>query len=380
MMLGISTVKNLLILQKAFGYGTAKAYKVYDKLKTNKLLDKDRKSVLNVLTESERIKFEEVNKNFADKVIADCKKEKVRILTIESENFPERLRNIPSPPLVLFFRGNFPDIDNEPIFCIVGPRKVTKFGAKAAYSLSSRLSRAGFVIVSGGALGCDSYAHKGALKYGGKTIAVLGCGIGSKYLMENEKLRRSIEKSCCIISEYPPYTPASKFTFPVRNRLMSGLSLGVAVMEASEHSGALITAKHAAEQGRDVFVIPGNPTFKCYKGSNALLRDGAKPLLDSSDVFSEYIYQFADKINIAKAFEKVEKQEKIEKNQKTFIKTLSNEAKIVYNYLDKQKFTADDLLESGLDDTALLSALTELEMEGVIKAQPGGAYILDEKE
>lgn len=374
-MLGISTVKNLLILQKAFGYGTAKAYKVYDKLKTNKLLDKDSKSIINALTEAERIKFEEVDKNFPDKVFKDCKKEKVKILTIESDNFPERLLNIPSPPLVLFFRGNFPDIDNEPTFCIVGPRSVSKFGAKAAYSLSSRLSRAGFIIVSGGALGCDSYAHKGALKYGGKTIAVLGCGIGAKYLMDNEKLRRNIENSCCIISEYPPYTPASKFTFPVRNRLMSGLSLGVALMEAGEKSGSLITAKHATEQGRDVFVIPGNPTLKCYKGSNALLRDGAKPLLDASDVFGEYIYQFADKINIAKAFEKVQNDEKIEKNRKNFIKTLSNEAKIVYNYLDKQKFTADDLLEAGLDDTVVLSALTELEMEGIIKAQPGGAYI-----
>ena len=378
MMLGISTVKNLLILQKAFGYGTTKAYKVYDKLKTNKLLDKDSKSIINALTEAERIKFEEVDKNFPDKVFKDCKKENVKILTIESDNFPERLLNIPSPPLVLFYRGDFPDIDNEPTFGIVGPRSVSKFGAKAAYSLSSRLSRAGFIIVSGGALGCDSYAHKGALKYGGKTIAVLGCGIGAKYLMDNEKLRRNIEKSCCIISEYPPYTPSSKYTFPVRNRLMSGLSLGVALMEAGEKSGALITAKHAAEQGRDVFVIPGNPTLKCYKGSNALLRDGAKPLLDASDVFGEYIYQFADKINIAKAFEKVEKEEKIEKNQKNFIKTLSNEAKIVYNYLDKQKFTADDLLEAGLDDTVVLSALTELEMEGIIKAQPGGAYILAE--
>ncbi len=378
MMLGISTVKNLLILQKAFGYGTAKAYKVYDKLKTNKLLDKESKSIINALTEAERIKFEEVDKNFPDKVFKDCKKENVKILTIESDNFPERLLNIPSPPLVLFYRGNFPDIDNEPTFCIVGPRSVSKFGAKAAYSLSSRLSRAGFIIVSGGALGCDSYAHKGALKYGGKTIAVLGCGIGAKYLMDNEKLRRNIEKSCCIISEYPPYTPSSKYTFPVRNRLMSGLSLGVALMEAGEKSGSLITARHAAEQGRDVFVIPGNPTLKCYKGSNALLRDGAKPLLDASDVFGEYIYQFADKINIAKAFEKVEKEEKIEKNQKIFIKTLSNEAKIVYNYLDKQKFTADDLLEAGLDDTVVLSALTELEMEGIIKAQPGGAYILAE--
>ncbi|MBQ6714151.1 MAG: DNA-processing protein DprA [Clostridia bacterium] len=377
-MLDSSLLKNLLVLQKAFGYGSTKAYKVYEKLKANDNLCKNERIISKALSEAERIKFEKVDNDYADKVLKDCKKENVNIITIESENYPERLRNIPSPPLVLFYRGKFPEVDREPAFCIVGPRKVTEFGAKSAYSLSARLSRAGFIIVSGGALGCDSFAHKGALKYGGKTIAVLGCGIGNNYLLENEKLRCEIEESCCIISEYPPYTPASKFTFPVRNRLMSGLSLGVAVIEAGEHSGALITAKHAAEQGRDVFVIPGNPTLKCYKGSNALLRDGAKPLLDASDVFGEYIYQFADKIDIAKAFEKVQSKEKIEKNQKNFIKTLSNEAKIVYNYLDKQKFTADDLLGTGLDDTEVLSALTELEMEGIIKAQPGGAYILAE--
>ena len=151
-MLNNSLVKNLIVLQKAFGYGSAKAYKIYAKLKAQDLLDKDSQSIINALTEAEAIKFKEVNDDFADKVIGDCRKENVKILTIESENFPARLLNIPAPPLVLFYRGNLPDIDNEPVFCIVGPRKVSKFGAKSAYSLSLRLSRAGFIIVSGGAV------------------------------------------------------------------------------------------------------------------------------------------------------------------------------------------------------------------------------------
>ncbi len=376
----IITLKNLIHLQKAFGYGTVRAQRIYEKLKSNNLLSENSDKLLSCLTDEEKLRFNKVNVKFSDEVLSDCKAEKVKIITIENKNFPERLKNIPAAPLVLYYKGEFPDVDNEPLFCIVGPREVSEFGAKAALSLSARLSRAGFIIVSGGAKGTDSFAHKGALKYGCKTIAVLGCGIGYNYLPENEKLRKMIEKSCCVISEYPPKTPASKFTFPVRNRLMSGLSLGVAVVEADERSGALITAKHAAEQGRDVFVIPGNPTLPQYKGSNNLLRDGAKPLLDASDVFSEYIYQFADKINIAKAFEKVKSKEKTQKNQKKFAETLSNEAKIVYNYLDKQKFTADDLLSLGLDDGELLSALTELEMEGIIKAQAGGVYILMIKE
>ncbi len=379
-MIGNIVVENLIRIQKSFGYGTQRAYKIYEKLKTNNLLNESEKRFLAFLTDDEKLRFGKVSTDLPQKVLNDCKKGNIKILTIEDKNFPERLRNIPAPPLVLYYKGEFPEIDNEPTFCIVGPRKVSDFGAKAAYSLSARLSRAGFIIVSGGALGTDSFAHKGALKYGGKTIAVLGCGIGNSYLQENENLRKSIEKSCCIISEYPPKAPASKFTFPVRNRLMSGLSLGVAIIEADEKSGALITARHANEQGRDVFVIPGNPTLPQYKGSNNLLRDGARPLIDASDVFGEYIYQFSDRINIAKAFEKTGSKEKTQKIQKNFIETLSNEAKIVYNYLDKQKFTADDLLGAGLDDGELLSALTELEMEGVIKAQAGGVYILTKKE
>ncbi len=379
-MIGNKIVENLIRIQKSFGYGTQRAYKIYEKLKSNNLLGESDKRFSAVFTDDEKSRLNKVSVDFPRKVLKDCKEDNIKILTIEDENFPERLRNIPSPPLVLYYTGDFPEIDKEPTFCIVGPRKVSDFGAKAAYSLSARLSRAGFIIVSGGALGTDSFAHKGALKYGGKTIAVLGCGIGNSYLQENEGLRKQVEKSCCIISEYPPKAPASKFTFPVRNRLMSGLSLGVAIIEAGENSGALITARHANEQGRDVFVIPGNPTLPQYKGSNNLLRDGARPLIDASDVFGEYIYQFADRINIAKAFEKTEKSEKKQKNQKNFVETLSNEAKIVYNYLDKQKFTADDLLGVGLDDGELLSALTELEMEGLIKAQAGGVYILTKKE
>lgn len=376
----ILVIKNLILLQRTFGYGTQSAYKIYEKLKQNNALTLGVNQLTSYLTEKEKQKLLSADVRFSQKVLKDCKSDNIKIITIEDENFPDRLRNIPSPPLVLYYKGKFPEIDKEPTFCIVGPRKVSEFGAKAAFSLSARLSRAGFIIVSGGALGTDSFAHKGALKYGSRTIAVLGCGIGSSYLQENENLRKSIEKSCCIISEYPPKAPASKFTFPVRNRLMSGLSLGVAVIEAGVGSGALITARHAAEQGRDVFVIPGKPTLPQYKGSNNLLRDGAKPLIDASDVFGEYIYQFADKINIAKAFENTESVKKDKKIQKNFVKTLSNEAKIVYNYLDKQKFTADDLLGVGLDDGELLSALTELEMEGFIKAQAGGVYILTVKE
>ena len=376
---------NLLCLQNAFNAGTVTAYQVYLKLCENNLLSSPFSKIKSAefLNENEKKKLERVDNERIKKIVTDCKNSNIRILGIFEKDYPERLRNIPAPALVLYIKGELPDIDNEPVFCIVGPRNVSEFGAKAAYSLSKRLTLAGMTVLSGGAKGCDAKAHIGALKAGGKTVAVLGCGINYDYLKENESLREQISKNGCLISEYPPDYPAGKYTFPVRNRLMSGLSIGVAVIEAGEKSGALNTASHALEQGRDVFVIPGNPTLPQYKGSNSLLRDGAQPLLDANDIFNLYSSRFFEKINALKAFEtkkktenKTASSEENKKFTKKFNKNLSKEAEMVYNYLDKQKFTVDDLLELKLPVDDILSALTELEMEHLIKALPGGSYFL----
>lgn len=155
-----------------------------------------------------------------------------------------------------------------------------------------RLCRAGTVIVSGGALGVDSAAHSGALRAGGTTIAVLGCGIGYPYLEGGRSMRDEISSHGALISEYPPGTPPSKTTFPCRNRLISGLCLGTVIVEAGENSGSLITARLAAEQGRDVFAIPGNVMSKNYTGTNRLLRDGAKPVYSALDVLENTSLSF----------------------------------------------------------------------------------------
>ncbi|MBR4761622.1 MAG: DNA-protecting protein DprA, partial [Clostridia bacterium] len=187
---------------------------------------------------------------------------------------------------------------------------------------------------------------------------------------KNRALCEKVLENGCIISENYPTGKAAKFSFPVRNRLLSGLSLGVAVIEAPLKSGALITAAHAVEQGRDVFVIPGGLADKCYKGSNALLRDGAIPLIDTYDIFSRYIFDFPDKINVEKAFS----DEKNKKIQKKSLSGLSKEAVLVYNNLVKPEFTVDDLSGLDIDGGALLSALTELEMEHLVTSLPGGLY------
>ena len=370
-----TVLNNLLILQKAFGVGSVKAYNYYLLLRDKALLSHDIFSQKSLFDEKDFIKILAVDKNYTERLLDLCVKNDIKIITPCDTDFPDRLININPTPLVLFYKGTFPHFDDEPTICIVGPRKVSQFGGKAAYSLSYRLARAGFTIVSGAAVGCDTFAHKGAIKAGGTTVAVLGCGILSDYLPEQRCLRNEIAEKGCLISEIPPAEKGSKFSFPIRNRILSGLSLGVAVIEAAEKSGAINTAHHAAAQGRDVFVIPGNPVDEHYKGSNNLLRDGAKPLIDASDIFNEYIVQYADKIDIEKAFAKSEEISGNKKFTKKIVKGLSKSAEILYNSLDNQKFTADNLMNCNLSYDEILSSLTELEIAGYIKSLPGGIYV-----
>lgn len=341
-----------------------------------------------IFTKEEISRLGKISLSKASDIIADCIKSDIEIISIFDKRYPTSLSVIENPPLVLYVKGKFPDFNNTPALSVVGPRKVSEFGKKAAYSLSFRLSRAGFIIVSGGALGCDTYAHAGALKSDGITVLVMGCGIDAEYLIKNKPLRDEVAKRGCLISELPPKAPVTKYSFPVRNRIISALSLGTVVVEAPERSGSLITARLANEQGRDVFVIPGSPDKEEYKGSNALLRDGAKAVLDLSDIFTEYIVRFPDKIDVDKAYDKKIIEDKPQNDTKPKIETknisknfsvgLSKEAKIVYNCIDKQKFLPEEILNTGLDSSSLLSALTELEMEFLIKAIPGGMYELCE--
>lgn len=369
------TLVNLITIQQAFGAGSIKAAKAFNLLRDNLLLDEPfvNSKLKTVIGDKETVKLTSVNVDDVYKIIDDCIKNNIKILTVCDATYPTRLRSIADFPIVLYLKGDFFDFDKLPLISIVGPRKISDFGKKAAFSLARRLASAGMVIVSGAAIGADTCAHKGALKVSGKTIAVLGCGICFDYLPENRALRESISNSACLISEYPPYMAATKYSFPIRNRIISALSLGTVVIEASLKSGSLITARLANEQGRDVFVIPGNPTHENYKGSNALLRDGAIPLLEANDVFNQYIGLFPEYIDIKKAYESLddEKPKKINKNLQF---ALSNDAEMVYNNLNKQIFTIDDLIEIDLTDDQLLSVLTELEIEGAIKALPGGMY------
>lgn len=363
-----------------------------------------------VFSERDLERMRNTSLDTARALLERCKKEEITVITPESPSYPDCLKNINKPPFALYVKGDFPDFDKTPAISIVGTRNVSDYGFKCGYSLAGRLSQGGFIIVSGGAKGSDTSAHLGALLTGGKTVALLPHGFGVEYLKENSELRENIIKSGgCLITEFPPDTPVYKQSFYIRNRLMSALSVGIVVVEAPAKSGALITAANAVEQNRDVFVIPGQPGLDNYEGSNALLRDGAKPVTELSDIFSEYTYRLGDKISIERAMEKplpspksytkpnneakkkVKKQpyklkadaekELVLKEKKEIIKkilpeNLSKNAKIIYNQLDKQIFTCDDLLSPTLNSTMILSALGELELFGFISSLPGGRYTL----
>lgn len=369
---------NLITLQAAFGAGSSTAVELVPLLYKKGLLEKDMQDILKSDALGEKAKGRiKAKLKAAERVISYCEKNDIKAIAITDADYPEKLRNIPAPPLVLYLRGEMPDFNAIPFVCIVGPRKPTEFGEKAAYSIAYRLSAAGAVVVSGGALGSDSAAHKGALTANGKTVAVLACGLDNDYLKANKPLRDKILKSRgCLITEFPPKTSVNRYSFHVRNRIMSGLCDATVVVEAGSKSGALITAHHAAEQGREVFVIPGNPTLAEYEGSNKLLLEGAIPFLKVDDVFKLLETQYPNVLDTEKAYKKPEKRTSEKKIQKKSCETLSNNAKIVYNYLDKPIFSADDLLVLGLSDEDLLSALTELEIEHLIKAAAGGNYSL----
>lgn len=388
-------------LTKKLGYASVKAKVLIDMFGTAKAvyeLDEKKLTDLGFLTSSEIKRLCDKNLISTVEVVKDCAENSIGIITYNDRRFPNRLKEISNPPMCLYYRGEFFDFDNIPCVSVVGQRKVSDYGKLASWSLSARLTLGGMLVVSGGAIGTDSAAHLGALDVEGKTVCFLACGIKHPYLKQNEKLREQISENGCLISEFQPNEKLLQGNFHIRNRLISAISLGTIVVEAKERSGALITAKYACEQGRDVFVITSKPNDPNYVGTNSLLKDGAKPIFDVSDVFNEYVNIFADKIDIDRAksinlselyrkkyhtnsqkpSDNTVKTEEISENikisKKNITESLSKNAKIVYNFINMNIFTIDDLSGCGLSFDIILASLTELEILGFIKAIPGGRY------
>jgi DNA processing protein len=226
----------------------------------------------------------------AQSILDDCKEKGIQLLTYGDRQYPARLRNIYDPPMVLYFAGMLPDWDAVPMIGIVGTRKATVYGLNTAKRFGCQICACGALVVSGGANGIDSMAMEGALEAGGPVIGVLGGGVDVLYPANNRQLFSKVIANGCLISEYPPGVKALPWHFPLRNRIITGMANGLLVVEAPEKSGALISAAHALEQGRDVFVAPGNVDVEACSGSNALL-DEAIAALSGFDFYFRSVYK-----------------------------------------------------------------------------------------
>lgn len=287
-------------------------------------------------------------------------KEKISTITIKNAGYPKPLKEIPAPPAILYCRGDLGDMEFS--LAVVGSRKATSYGRQAVTDLVSNLSRSGITIVSGMALGIDSAAHETAIASGGKTIAVLACGLDNSNPSFNsrKKLADKIIQNGAIVSEFPIGMPSLKQNFPVRNRIISGLSLGVLVIEAAEASGALITAKYALEHNREVFAVPGSIYWPNSIGTNNLIKEGAKTVAKFEDILQE--------LNLTKIKDYI--------NNRSII-SFTPEEKIVCDVLNSEPMHLDAIAKkSGLSAAKAASVLMLMEMKGAVKNLGGGNYTI----
>ena len=317
----------------------------------------------------------------AEKILEACEKKNIRILTWQDELYPANLKNIADPPLILYYRGTLPDFDHEPMIGVVGTRKASAYGMHIAEQMGREITQCGGIVVSGMAEGIDAMATQGALRAQGPAVGVLGCGVDRVYPSCNRELYRKMERCGCLLSEYPPGTPPYRWNFPKRNRIISGLSCGVLIVEAPARSGSLITARQALEQGRDVFVIPGNVGVATCEGSNALLKDGAFAVTSGWDVLSEYTHRFPYKIHPARETTcRTDDKKSVDKMpatpyidvEKTAADADETETAILKSLQSGDKLIDSIISDTGLPSAVVLAALTMLEVKGCVMTRPGG--------
>ncbi len=352
-------------------------------------------------------------------VVRFCRANKVEIVTYADTRYPARLRSLSDAPVLLFVKGKLPDFNSRLALAMVGTRKMSEYGRYSAYKIAYELASANAIIVSGMALGVDAVAAAGALSAGGSTVAVLGCGIDVVYPHEHKRLYDEICRHGAVITEFMPSERPDRYNFPKRNRIMSGLSQGTLVIEGDAKSGSLITAKMALAQGREVFALPGKINESNSEGPNELIRSGAYATLSSSDILEHYDFLYHDVINYKdhKASKKHSELDgrvldKLEIGSRTYIAPLATaEEKVEEKRTKKEEAPQTQVAEAkraeepsldGLDETAkrvfsempidaavnpdalctggltaveVITALTMLEISGLVASLPGGLYI-----
>jgi DNA processing protein len=303
----------------------------------------------------------------------------VQLISIQDERYPQRLREIFDPPLLLFAIGRLELMTSHSI-AVVGTRRPTPYGIAATERLTADLAKAGLTIVSGMARGIDTAAHKAALAEDGDTLAVLGCGVDVLYPADNRKLYDEMSRRGLLLSEFPMGAPAYPQNFPIRNRIVSGISAGVLIVEGAQHSGSAITARLAMDQGREVFAVPGNITSKMSWGPNLLVKQGAKLVQEWTDVTNELPAALRrDLVN--KAQQKVlsegggQPSSALEDGPEEPMKVL---ARKLLNHLQvdvpQQLESLVETFES-VSSSELIGALFELEMSGLVRQLPGKSFV-----
>ncbi len=347
----------------------------------------------------------------SEEILRDCYDKGIHILTYQDGAYPGRLHVIGDPPLVLYYRGVLPDFDSEAAIAVVGTRSASPYGLITAKRLGYQIAQCGGLVISGLASGIDSMAMTGALTQGKPTVGVLGCGADIVYPRNNEALFADVIARGCLLTEYAPGTPPERYHFPRRNRIISGLSCGVLVVEAPEKSGALITAQYALDQGRDVFTVPGNIDVPSCVGSNRLLREGAVAVSSGWEIMEEYVGRFPGKIQRSRKGADLELAPGEFREISRFPRDLVAEPgisgnEIRKNSIDKEpvkaysdpietdeSLTADEkalltplqegplhideiIVRSELSAPRALASLTLLEVKGRIRQKPGKIYEL----
>ena len=368
------------------------------------------------LSDAARESLQDKDLTEARKILSDCDERGIQVLTWQDAAYPRQLRNIDDPPLVLYYIGRLPDLESLPAIGVVGTRKASAYGLSCAVRMGAQIAMGGGAVISGMALGIDGAAMEGALGRNGRVIGVLGGGVDIVYPAGNRKLYEQLVRQGCLISEYPPGCMPQKWTFPRRNRIISGLSCGVLVVEAPRSSGALITAQQALEQGRDVFAVPGNVNSVSSAGSNDLLKQGAAVVTTGWDILENYQYRFPDQIckvpgcddpamrlpdtgvsrqpadqNLGKVAQNPVVPENCRKeNQKNDRNVIDNsqlppysdvnkpilkltpQAEKILQTLSKGDMPVDELIyRSGIPAAQVISTLTLLEIKGLIRRLPG---------
>lgn len=355
---GNQSVKQLITT-----FGSAKA--VFD-LKASEI------EKLHYLTKQQRAALHNKNLDYANGVIQDCIYKNISVYCYGEEGYPDCLSVIYAPPLVLYEKGKHFDYDKIPAFAVVGTRYLTEYGRRTSYDFARSLAQSGFLVVSGMASGCDSQAHLGALKAGKPTVAVLGTGVDVVYPKKNQELYDYICTYGAVLSEYPPGTKATHYSFPQRNRIISAITMGTLVVEGDLDSGSLLTADHANNQGKDVFVIPNNIYVESSRGTNQLLKEFALVATSPTDIveryvdhFPEYLYQEAKKHKVPH-----------EQYLKSLAELSQEEKQLLEQMSEKPRYIDEIVRKSGLPAGKVNALLTLLMMKDIIYCVPGNSYAL----